>query len=419
MSSEGLRSRPGRVAEAKEGGDDQATAFLPGDVRKAGPIKHGQMEQALRMFAFGLWFAVGCVTVHWAQLIFSPMYFINKDYYYAFMSITKQNFGLMINSVTEWFAPMKVRISAEPDVAEEMKLTEDGRLECNLPERIVLISNHQIYTDWLYLWWISYTNRMHGHLFIILKESLKYVPIIGPAMLFYGFIFLARDWTKDKPRFQHRINQLKTRHTGPMAGSKAALDPMWLLIFPEGTNLSKNGRATSEKWAAKSGLKDMRHQLLPRSTGLHFCLSELGDTVEWVYDCTISYGGVPEGEYGQDIFTLRSMYFQGILPASVNMYWRRFRLSSIPLDDPKAFELWLRERWLEKDELIERFAQTGRFPPNQDAKTRNGRGAEYLETSVKQKYFLEFVQIFLPGLCILAVLWVVYRVFRALVGFRA
>lgn len=76
------------------------------------------------------------------------------------------------------------------------------------------------------------------------------------------------------------------------------------------------------------------------------------------------------GEYGQDIFSLRSMYFQGRRPKSVNMYWRRFKVSEIPMDDAKAFEIWLRDRWTEKDDLIELFVQQGRFPAN-DAQPRS------------------------------------------------
>ena len=133
---------------------------------------------------------------------------------------------------------------------------------------------------------------MHGHIYIILKESLKYIPLIGPGMMFYGFIFMARNWAKDRPRLHHRLQKLNSQHGGPLSGSQP-LDPMWLIIFPEGTNLSSNGRKGSQKWAEKSGLQDMQHVLLPRSKGLQFCLSELKATVEWVYDCTIAYEGIP------------------------------------------------------------------------------------------------------------------------------
>jgi hypothetical protein len=49
----------------------------------------------------------------------------------------------------------------------------------------------------------------------------------------------------------------------------------------------------SAKWADKIGVKDPEHMLLPRSTGMYFCLSELKGSVEYIYDCTVAYEGIP------------------------------------------------------------------------------------------------------------------------------
>lgn len=144
------------------------------------------------------------------------------------------------------------------------------------------MANHQLYTDWLYLWWIAYCNGMHGHVYIILKESLKNLPIIGWSAQFYNFIFLARDWKKDKSRFEATMRKMNKSQ-----------DPMWLLIFPEGTNLAKGTREASKRWADKNGIQDMKHQLLPRSTGIQCSLKELRKSTAWLYDCTIAYEGVP------------------------------------------------------------------------------------------------------------------------------
>lgn len=133
---------------------------------------------------------------------------------------------------------------------------------------------------------------MHGHIYIILKESLKYLPIVGQGMMFYGFIFMSRKMAKDQARLAHRLNKLKERHSGPLSGTEG-YDPMWLLLFPEGTNSSQNGRNKSAQWAEKIGVKDTEHMLLPRSTGTFFCLNELKGTVDYVYDCTVAYEGVP------------------------------------------------------------------------------------------------------------------------------
>lgn len=145
----------------------------------------------------------------------------------------------------------------------------------------------------MYLWWVGYGNlpRMDGHLYIILKESLKYLPLLGWGMLFYGFIFMSRKMSTDRPRLAHRLNKLKQKKVDPQGNEY--LDPMWLLLFPEGTNLARNGRNKSAAWAAKQGLKDPEHVLLPRSTGIYFCLQELKGTVEYVYDCTVAYEGIP------------------------------------------------------------------------------------------------------------------------------
>jgi len=123
---------------------------------------------------------------------------------------------------------------------------------------------------------------MHGRIYIILKESLKNIPVVGWGAQFYNFIFLARDWKQDEPRFRSHLQKLNNPQ-----------DPMWLLIFPEGTNLAANTRERSKKWAEKSGIPDMKHQLLPRSTGLRFCLQELQNTTPYLYDCTIAYEGIP------------------------------------------------------------------------------------------------------------------------------
>lgn len=291
MDTDGLRKRiPDDVKETVAGIADQA-APAP-QPHPAGAVKHGVAMEILRVLLFTSWFVGVAVVTNVTQLIGVPLYWINRNYYYAYMALTKQTFGILITTITQWFSPTVIRVSWDESVRGQLRKTSDGRLETSFPERIVLLANHQIYTDWLYLWWSAYTNRMHGHVFILLKESLKYVPIISPGILFYGFIFMARKWASDKDRIAYRLQKLKSRHSGPMSGT-AGLDPMWLLIFPEGTNLSANTRNKSAKWAAEQKIPDLRHQLLPRSTGLQFCLQELGDSIEWVYDCTLAYEGVP------------------------------------------------------------------------------------------------------------------------------
>ena len=419
------------AASAHTNGTAQApplTTTLSNDEHPLGAPKHGAGMQAIRIICFGIYFFGSGIFIHFAQLLGLPLYFISKDYFYAWMSLTKQYFGLLVTTMTQWWSPTVLRISADTSMSGTLKLKKDGStgmLEVDFGERVVLMSNHQIYTDWLYLWFTAYTNSppMHGHLYIILKESMKWVPLIGPAMQFYGFIFMARKWSTDQERLRYRLRKLNSQHSGPMSGTQGGkqLDPMWLLIFPEGTNLSANTRAGSAKFAEKSGIPDMRHQILPRSTGLQFCLQELKDTVPYLYDCTIAYEGIPPGGYGQDIFTLRSVYFQGRPPKSVNMHWRRFAIKDIPYNDHDAMAEWVLQRWREKDEMIETFLKSGKFPGQAGGVIVEGGEKEekFINTEVKPRSPFEFLTMFMPVVTAALVGRVAVQVFDRVFGTEA
>lgn len=87
------------------------------------------------------------------------------------------------------------------------------------------------------------------------------------------------------------------------------------------------------------------------------------------------------------------------------MYWRRFATSSIPINDPAKFELWLKGRWWEKEALMEFYLQNGRFPADEGhdsgGEPANGstglkmiKGAGYIETTVRLGRWYEVGHIF-------------------------
>ncbi|KAJ5888923.1 acyltransferase-domain-containing protein [Penicillium taxi] len=391
--------------ESNDESNDESSRLLNNDRKSSGDpyLKHGILMQLLRSFLLATWFNSCCVIILATQLVGAPLYLINKNHYYKYMAYTKQNFGLVITALTQWGSPTLFRISGDASVRGQLHLTEDGLLQTNFPERLVLIANHQVYTDWVYLWWFAYTNVMHGRIYIILKESLKYIPVIGQGMTFYGFIFMARKWLSDKPRLQHRLEKLKRKHSGSKP-TDVQYDPMWLLIFPEGTNLSINTKRRSDEFGLKQGYPSFNHVILPRSTGLFFCLQQLRGTVEWVYDSTIAYEGPPKGSYPDKYFTLRSTWLQGRPPTSVNMHWRRFAVADIPLEDQHEFDEWLRARWAEKDELMDQYFETGRFPSdlggsieanNASDEQKPVIAAGYIESNVQVHHWSELGQIFM------------------------
>lgn len=104
--------------------------------------------------------------------------------------------------------------------------------------------------------------------------------------------------------------------------------------------------------------------------------------------------GIPPFGYGQDFYTLRSIFCDGVPPPVVHMHIRRFDVTrevpigdissskqdklpnghsskqAVEVDIPPAerdvFELWLRDRWREKDTLINRYLDTGSFADAQE-----------------------------------------------------
>lgn len=75
-------------------------------------------------------------------------------------------------------------------------------------------------------------------------------------------------------------------------------------------------------------------------------------------------------------------------------------MADIPLEDHDVFEVWLRERWYEKDALMEQFLTTGRFPPNEvapgneEAIPKGVLNGGFIETEVKPAHWWEIGNIF-------------------------
>ncbi|KAF9895625.1 hypothetical protein BX616_009210, partial [Lobosporangium transversale] len=63
------------------------------------------------------------------------------------------------------------------------------------------------------------------------------------GMRFFDFIFLKRnDWAHDKKAIESNLERLRKD------------DPLWLLVYPEGTVVSRGTRKRSSAFAQKAGL---------------------------------------------------------------------------------------------------------------------------------------------------------------------
>lgn len=361
-------------------------------------------SQTIHGILFFVLFSLGCTLVNLSQFVaLLPFYFLpfsfTKSIYDAGIRLSKGSYGTLLVLMSQWFGPTRLIITFQLDGPGAFSQDEidniavrgrDGRVSSlNLPRKCILVANHQVYADWWYAWCLTYFMDTHNDVCIVLKKSLKWVPIVGWGMQFFRFIFLARSWASDSLYLVKQLSLL----------GKRAQDhdtPLTFILYPEGTLVSPDTRPVSKKYADKLGISDMSHTLLPRSTGLLYSLRALSSCVPdlQLLDITMGYPGVPPTGYGQSYYTLRSIFCDRIPPPAVHMHIRRFDVAKhvpigalsggasrsqlngsphgltigvdVPEGEREAFDVWLRDRWSEKDQLMQRFYDTGSFSPSLD-----------------------------------------------------
>ncbi|BAO40888.1 uncharacterized acyltransferase CST26 [Kluyveromyces marxianus] len=331
-------------------------------------------------------FVQGALSIVIYQYIINFFYRGNLAKRQKYLNKTKKRFILLLVTILSMVAPSQVRITSENKSIPKGSIYMDrkkGRLVSKARSNAVVIANHQIYTDWVFLWWLAYASNLAGDVYIMLKKSLESIPLLGKGMQNYKFIFMNRKWEQDKINLTNILNELDldARGVGLIDGNTPVNKteegiyewdetkvvrpgekwPYWLILFPEGTNLSAGTRAKNNQYAAKNGLKPFRHVLLPRTTGLKFCLKQLRKSCEYVYDITIAYSGINSDQYGQDIYKLGNIFLKGESPKLVEIYIRAIKLEDIPLEDDDKFQAWLFEVWKFKDDLMDTYYKTGNF----------------------------------------------------------
>jgi 1-acyl-sn-glycerol-3-phosphate acyltransferase len=333
-------------------------------------------------------FLLGCISIVLTQLIgLLISKFLNhpQDFVQGWMSITKDHFITLLVGVITFASQNDIHIRiTSPDISKEKVSFIKGRLHLSLAPHGLMFANHQIYTDWMFLWWLAQSASLGGFVYIMLKNELENIPLLGFGMSCYEFIFLTRKWDKDRGIMDTQLERIdaNARGMGPANGFESPFPkgnditkswPYQLIIYPEGTNMSANTRSKTQIYAEKAGKKPFKHVLLPRITGLRYSLLKLQGTLDEVYDITVGYSGVKEDEYGQDIYKLSETFIKGKNPKLVDLHINVLKINEIPLgqltyDDPeqeqrdiKEFEEWLYQRWSLKDELMDRYFSTGSF----------------------------------------------------------
>ncbi|KAL8153974.1 hypothetical protein V2J09_011734, partial [Rumex salicifolius] len=208
-------------------------------------------------------------------------------------------------------------------------------------ERVLIIANHRTEVDWMYLWNFALRKGRLGHIKYVLKSSLMKLPIFSWAFHLFEFIPVERNWDADEKIMQRMLSQF----TDPM-------DPLWLSLFPEGTDYTEQKCIKNQKFAVENGLPVLKNVLLPKTKGFFACVETLGKSLDAVYDVTIAYkNNCPV--FMDNVF--------GVDPSEVHMHIRRFPIKDIPTSEDDAGD-WLMDKFQLKDKLLADFSVHGHFP---------------------------------------------------------
>jgi lysocardiolipin and lysophospholipid acyltransferase len=119
----------------------------------------------LRTIAFSLVWWSGIVLVNLLQF---PAFFLLpwRKLYRSWMKVTQKVFGGLLVVLTILFAPLKIIVTGCHQHLEKDTFAP-------------MIANHQIYTDWWYIWLFSYFRNAHGEIKILLIQALSRIPLVG------------------------------------------------------------------------------------------------------------------------------------------------------------------------------------------------------------------------------------------------
>lgn len=207
-------------------------------------------------------------------------------------------------------------------------------------ENAVILPNHQTMADVMVLLCYGRRARRIGDLKWFVKDPVKWVPGPGWGMKLLDCIYVKRDWARD----QEEIHRLFDKFVEERI-------PISLVTFLEGTRFTPKKHTAAVEFAEERGLPVPRNTLVPRTKGFVATMEGLRSHLAAVHDVTIVYPhGVP---------TLLDC-FTGKL-RRVDIHVRRHPVGTLP-DGEEALASWVRDVFVQKDQLIDEHRRLGAFP---------------------------------------------------------
>lgn len=209
-------------------------------------------------------------------------------------------------------------------------------------EHAYCVMNHTFEVDWLMGWMFCDKIKCLGNCKAYAKKVIQYLPTLGWCWKFSEFVFLERSFDKDRDIINRQIAELADHP-----------DPIWLLLFPEGTRFTPEKHKASLKFSKEKGLPELKHHLCPRVRGFIASLPSMRGKVKAVYDITLSFKPTDKVEP-----TITNLLFGRKIQA--HFYMKRIPLEQVPEDEEEATK-FLHDMFVRKDKLQDSFYKTGDF----------------------------------------------------------
>ncbi|TBU05033.1 acyltransferase [Hamiltosporidium tvaerminnensis] len=201
-------------------------------------------------------------------------------------------------------------------------------------ENCIVVSNHIGAFDFLLINEVARKKKMLKNVKFIIKKSMKWVPIFGWGLICLNFVFVERNFLKDK------LNILKwTKNV------KKNKIPFWIVIYPEGSRFTDAVKNHSDKFCIENGIEPLKNVIYPKTKGFNLICNELRNYVDTIIDLTVEYS-----ESGnKNVPTLSTVLF-GRTNGTV-----RIKSKVCKIKDIENYDQFIVERFRKKDLIISKW----------------------------------------------------------------
>ncbi|KAL7750879.1 putative PHD type zinc finger protein with BAH domain-containing protein [Sorochytrium milnesiophthora] len=220
------------------------------------------------------------------------------------------------------------------------------RVDKPKPPSAFVIANHLFFCDFVLEHAVAVRSRMLGHCRYFSKDSHKWWPLFGWLIGLAGFVFLKRDWAKDRRLIRRQIQEWVQEER-----------PTWIVMYPEGTRQVPDKLKASQQYCVSRNLPILRNTLFPRTKGFSLIVDQLRYShFQYLLDITIAVYHIPTLTFNTHFPTGLELLGRPLTDYRFHVDVAKFRLEHLPRDE-EELEQWLIGRWQQKDALLQRWRE--------------------------------------------------------------